>query len=99
VDSTGDELSISFVDIEDDFNPDSYQTSLSTIISRMSDAIVSGDEKVYGQTTPAGPYSTHLVAPFQYKTVSVEPLHFLGITPTAEKAALLSACKFTFLLA
>lgn len=32
--------------------------------------------------------------PYYSKTITVEPLHFLGIKPTLEKAALLSACEF-----
>ena len=82
----------------DDFNPDSYQNSLNTIITRMSDAAVPEDGEGYKRPLHSHPGPNHLLAPLS-NTVSVEPLHFLGITPTAEKAALLSACRFTFLLA
>ena len=85
--STGDQLDVTHVENQDDFNSDSYQNSLSTIITRMSDAVV--------QHSYPGPAS--FLAPLS-NTVSVEPLHFLGIAPTAEKAALLSACRSTFLL-
>ena len=92
--STGDQLDVTHVENQDDFNPDSYQNSLGTIITRMSDAVVPEDGKGYEHSYSG---SDRFLAPLS-NTVSVEPLHFLGIAPTAEKAALLSACKFTFLL-
>jgi hypothetical protein len=92
--STGDQLDVTHVENQDDFNPDSYQNSLGTIITRMSDAVVPEDVKGYEHSYPG---SDRFLAPLS-NTVSVEPLHFLGIAPTAEKAALLSACKFAFLL-
>jgi hypothetical protein len=96
--STRDNLHVSYVENLDDFNPDSYQNSLNTIITRMSDAVVPEDGEGYKRPLHSHPGPNHLLAPLS-NTVSVEPLHFLGITPTAEKAALLSACRFTFLLA
>jgi hypothetical protein len=91
--STGDQLDVTHMENQDDFNTDSYQNSLSTIITRMSDGVVLEDREGYVHSY-SGP--DRFLAPFS-NTVSVEPLHFLGIAPTAEKATLLSACRFTFL--
>jgi hypothetical protein len=50
--STGDQLDVTHVENQDDFNPDSYQNSLGTIIIRMSDAVVPEDVKGYEHSYP-----------------------------------------------
>lgn len=87
-----------FMDAFDDFDTDSYrtyQTSLDTIISRMSEAVVSGELETNQQPCKSQEQPNGSLTLSISNTVSVEPLHFLGIAPTAENAALLSACKFS----
>ncbi|KAE9362790.1 hypothetical protein N431DRAFT_490268 [Stipitochalara longipes BDJ] len=77
---------------KDDYNVGSDKTSLNTMISRMADGIVFQNTEnceralESEQLTPS-----QLVAPMVSNTISVEPLHFLGITHTNKNAALLIA--------
>jgi hypothetical protein len=61
----------------------------------MSEAAVSGEVETNQQPRKYREQPNDSLTPSISNTVSVEPLHFLGIAPTAEKAALLSACKFS----
>jgi hypothetical protein len=82
------------IPVEIQYDANWYQTSLSTIIARMSEVVVSGDVQANKRPRYSQQHSDHLIAPSISNTISVEPLHFLGIIPTAEKAALLSTGSF-----
>lgn len=75
------------------FGTDFKDTSLSSIILRISEMSTFKDEReieIFGED---GKRLSVLGTPDHLNQISVEPLHFLGIKPTSEKAALLSACK------
>jgi len=64
----------------------------------MSEAAVSVKVENLREPPDSQEHHNHPVEDFVFNAVSVEPLHFLGIAPSAEKAALLSACKSIHLL-
>jgi hypothetical protein len=83
------------LETQDYFKPDVYETSLSTTISRISEAIISAEEETKREPCNSQRQLYHSLDPFISHSLSIEPLYFLGINPIAEKAALLSAYKFT----
>lgn len=92
-DSNGDGATAMSRDVRDDFQTDSYQISVSIMVSRLTEVMISGEIESRKQLEEDREYVDASEAPQLPSTISVEPLHFLGITHTAEKAALLSACK------
>ena len=105
----------------DKFKAPSYQNLLNTMVSRISEAVMSGDyesnsafpqsqeqRKRSFNSKPASKnktfikvhrdkltvqYSPPVGTPSSFSISSVDPLHFLGITPTFESGELLHACK------